>query len=240
MLQRWQIGVVAALLVVAWLIDVQLFAILAGVAVAGVVFAEVHGRARAKRNATQPLVAAVRSALGLPDEVPPGGDRLRIDGRPVELVIDARRGEDGTLRGCLDVRAATGRTVPFCLVGQRRRPTIALPSLVANAALFDTPLECELQAAPDLGRPPLDAFEWASSSPGALGRLLEAGVEGPIARLAGEPGVALAAVQFDGTSVRALLVPDDPRDGRWVEPTLRDVTAIARAVGEALDRVATE
>jgi hypothetical protein len=233
MLDRWQIVLVAAVLTVAWFVDVQLFALLAATSVAGVVFVQVQGRARARRHATGALDARLRAYLGVAADAPLETRRGR---RRLELTVADRPGRDGLPHGCLLVRAPVAGRIPFCFVAQQTDGPLRPTPLVENAAVFATPIECELH--PVEAPPALPDHRWVSSSPGGLRHLFDAELAAAAAVLGATPGASVAALLFDGAAVHTCVVPEEPTSSEWIAPALEATAAFAEAMEGGLFRLA--
>lgn len=248
-MNSWQIVLVAVVVGAAWFVDVRLAAILAGVAAATGVMAHFHMRSRARRNATTPLIARVDEVLGAPAtrgetdregedaEAPSLRRETHIGGRPVTIEVVAHADAKGRLIGCVDLRTPVVRPVPFCFAAQLREPPIRLSPLVANAAVFESRMECELETVPTADTGLADDWDLMSSSAGAMHQLLRGPLADALARwqegaLADE--VELAVLSFDGATLRLLLVPRRHEGSAWVRPALRGATSLAGALAAGL------
>ena len=237
----WQLAFVGAIIVLAFVFaDPQLAAILAGVAAATTVMVVFHHRGRAQRKAIAPLAALLESELG-PGEGEPGGRRLRwkttAGGRSVSLGVEPRPDDRGRYVGCVTLRALVGPAFPFCFVAQRRAAALRLSPLVANAAVFDSSLECELSEVSTEGTVLERGWDLKSSSVGAMRALLEGPLRAALGRwLEGAEAEAaeLAVFSFDGLAVSLLLVPHEHSVLRWLRPALGQAASLAATLGDGL------
>jgi len=228
-----RMAILGALLMGGWLLNRELFAIVAGVTAA---WAVVKWRTQRDEDAPETADSAVLERVSeRVEQAAVVADTLhtRISGRKTAIQLEGLPALGGGRIGVFTFQTPLlNPPLPFCFTLRPERPLLARDRLVSNSNIARTPFEYALHPVALAAGPLSERHACVSNQPRMMARMLRNGLEDTLSEVVATHTFRLEELTWDGGTVWIRLLPVAEPDLTDVDSLLADLAPLIEALDE--------